>query len=73
MKNKGMYYLLLALAILGVLGGLAIGFMNSFKLGWQALAGSSEDKAKLKLLDDAATAIANKDATKKVDITITSV
>lgn len=68
-----MYYLLLALAILGVLGGLAIGFMNAAKLGWQALAGSAEDKAKLKLLDDAATAIANKDATKKVDITITSV
>jgi len=73
MKKGAAYYIVLALALLGVLAGLAFGFMNSAKLGWRYFMGTEEEKKQLKALDEAATALANKDKTKKVDIVVTDI
>ena len=70
MKKGAGYYVAMILALVGVMAILAFGFMNTIKLGWAMIAGTTEDKAALKTLDDAATAIAAKDPTKTVTLTI---
>lgn len=73
MKKGAGYYIIIILAVLGVLAGLAFGFMNSAKLGWRYFMGSEDEKKQLKALDDAATALANKDPKKKVEIVVTDI
>lgn len=72
-SKSATFWILLILAIVGVLAGLGFGFMNSVKAGWASLTGDAPTKAQLKTLDDATTAILNQDKTKNVTITITAV
>lgn len=69
-KGSPIMYLLLFLALVGILATFGVGLMNSIKLGWLNLTGTSDDKARIKALDDAATAIASQDKTKTVTITV---
>lgn len=73
MKKGPAFYIFAALAIIGLMAGLAFGFMNSVKLGWRYLMGTPEEKKALTLLDDAATALANKDPKKSVTISVTDI
>jgi len=72
-KMKPAQIIILIAALAGVFAMITFGIMTPFRLGWQALMGDTKKKDTIKVLHDAAQAIATDDATQLVNITITKV
>lgn len=72
-KGSAAFYVVLALALLGVLAAIAYGFSNTFTAGWKMISGTADEKANLKTLDDTITAVLDPTKTTgQVNIAVTA-
>ena len=72
MRNKNMYYVLIAMSVIGVLGILGFGFMNILNAGWTKIAGAAQDKANLTSLETTANDVLTTYKGKTVTLTATA-